>query len=442
MPPKPTKAEKAAAKKAAKEEKLRQKAELKAKKLQDKADAKAAKLQIKEDKKKAKEWGITYVEYKKRMDRKALVLKNKEAAAAKLAAEEAAGVSTKTDDDDDQESDEGQEDSEEESEEDEEESGPAVNLLDMGGEAEEPPAAAAAAPTTKQEKKAAKAKAKLAKKAEKQKLKEAKALRKANKKKSKSKKGEEEQEEPPSTPKPPSALNNTDKHPHAFETPGGYIDSLKLNDAIALDTKDDLENDQKTKEEDANLTAEEVKERKRGTVLFGKKREIAPSPTRLMKNNEKKITDPLLTRRRKLIGHHSYVVDLKIKEKVQVLEKHIKQYEELLKEAPRDPIIEPKHRKAYQEKNRLAKELPPDHWGKLNSVGGRIIFYKIKLYLQRLTSLKLFPDNGECPFIDEERDQYDDRADWRCIHLNCSVNSLTKIKNIQQFIHLRCLDLR
>ena len=113
----------------------------------------------------------------------------------------------------------------------------------------------------------------------------------------------------------------------------------------------------------------------------------------------------------------------------------------LLKEAPRDPIIEPKHRKAYQEASRLEQALPPQHWGKLNAIGDRIKFFKIKLYLQRLTSLKLFPNNGECPFLGHERDQYDERIDWRCVGLNCSVNSISKIKNIEQFIHLRCLDL-
>jgi hypothetical protein len=183
------------------------------------------------------------------------------------------------------------------------------------------------------------------------------------------------------------------------------------------------------------------KEEKRAKPLFGKKRTIAPSPTRQQKNNEKKLTDPLLSRRRKLIANHCTVVDLKASQRITQLEQIIFDYEQELKQAPRDPIIEPKHKRAYQERQRLLKDKPPAHWGRLNSVGDAITFYKIKLYLQRLTSLKLFPQKSECPFLEDERDSYDEKIEWRCIHLDCSVNSISKIKNIDHFVYLRCLDL-
>ena len=187
----------------------------------------------------------------------------------------------------------------------------------------------------------------------------------------------------------------------------------------------------------------ETKEQKRAQPLFGKKMEVAASPTRQQKDYEKSIqsTKPLMTRRRKLIAAHSTVFDLTTKDQLASLKRVIANYEVQLKNAPRDPIIEPKHRKAYQQHARLLKELPPPHWGKLNSVGGAIKFYKINLYLQRLTSLKLFPANGECPFLEDERDSYSENIDWRCIQLNCSVNSIAKIKNVVHMIHLRVLDL-
>ena len=103
MPPKLTKAEKAAKKKEAKAAKLKAKQEATAAKLKAKEEAKAAKKQLKEDKKKAKRLGITYEEYRKGQDRKALVLKNRAIAEAKKASlergEDPEGSGSDSDDD-------------------------------------------------------------------------------------------------------------------------------------------------------------------------------------------------------------------------------------------------------------------------------------------------------------------------------------------------------
>ena len=73
----------------------------------------------------------------------------------------------------------------------------------------------------------------------------------------------------------------------------------------------------------------ETKEQKRAQPLFGKKMEVAASPTRQQKDYEKSIqsTKPLMTRRRKLIAAHSTVFDLTTKDQLASLKRVIANYE-------------------------------------------------------------------------------------------------------------------
>ena len=61
--------------------------------------------------------------------------------------------------------------------------------------------------------------------------------------------------------------------------------------------------------------------------------------------------------------------------------------------------------RAYQRRDKLRREIVPAHWGKLKDRDG-IKYYKIDLHLQRLTSLKLFPAAGECPFLGPRKDDF------------------------------------
>ena len=105
-------------------------------------------------------------------------------------------------------------------------------------------------------------------------------------------------------------------------------------------------------------------------------------------------------------------------------------------------MIEPQHRRAYQQHSQLrALEKKQINWGELNEQGGTTKFYSINLHMQRLSSLKLFPKEGECPFI-EKRAKIDKAGlNWSCVRLDASVNSITKIRKIEHFTNLRSLDL-
>ena len=385
------KEEKARKKQEAKDEKKRLKEEAKALKIQKKKEAKEAKKQEKLDRKEAKKKGLSYEEL---VNRK---LRMKDLSDQKQAREDEEKKDQDSDGNDDndahdandedgnttddqedgQKKDHKNKDEEQEESSSDEEGGATTNLLDDSALLNTTPTAPS-----------------------KIKIKNIDTPKSKSKSKSKSKKNDDDEETNLSTP----SRNN----------------------------KDDLDDSEASK-----LTTEQ----KRQGHLFGKKRTIAPSPTRQQKDNEKKLKDPLLSRRRKLIDNHSILIDLNAPKRIRELSIMIRDYEYELKEKPRDPIIEPQHKRAYQERARLEKETPPLHWGKLNSVGGAINFYKINLYLQRLTSLKMFPKKTECPYLGDKRDEYSEDQEWRLIHLNCSVNSISTIKNIDHFIHLRALDL-
>lgn len=204
------------------------------------------------------------------------------------------------------------------------------------------------------------------------------------------------------------------------------------------DTKDDGDNND---DGDAGGDAGPDPRQKR---LFASERKVYTSLDRKTREKEKRQaeSDPTQSRRRKMISNNTDVVETNMSPRILELAQRIEALATELRHKPRDPVLEPQHKRAYQLHSKLqALNEKRKNWGKLNEQGGSTKFYSINLHMQRLTSLKLFPKDGECPFIGKKAKIDSAGANWSCVHVDASVNSITKIKNIAHFTNLRALNL-
>lgn len=235
------------------------------------------------------------------------------------------------------------------------------------------------------------------------------------------------------------AMASRSEQPVAPSTPSSNEIKATSNDK-AQETKASSPSAKDSADEIPKETTQEDRRKQR---LFANKTKVYNSDDRKTKDTRKLVekADPLKSKRRKMISNVSEVVDTSIARRIEELEEKIEALATGLRLKPRDPILEPQHKRAFLLHSNLVKAFKKqENWGDMNE-NGSLKFYSIDLRMQRITSLKLFPKEGECPFVGKKAKIARENLTWSCVHLDASVNSITKIKNIEHFTNLRSLDL-